>query len=180
MPAPSAVTERFIVGRIDRALLPAHQDVRIEQTYLRPKNHGEEICIKKRGQDDSYLFFLMRTRHTPYTITEEELIDEQQFSTLKKLIDPKTNVLVKERACFFWNNRHFELDTYRGAYEGLSVLGVEPIEAGTAPDRAAEGQEGATGANEARLSLPPFVSVERAITSNPRYSERAMALKKMR
>ena len=155
IPAPSAVTERFIVGAVDLGLLPAHQVIRIEQVYLRARNHGEQICIKKRGQDDSYLFFLMRTRTSPYPVTEEELIDEQQFLNLKKLIDPKTSALVKERACFLWNNHYFELDSYLGAYEGLTILGVEPAEADAAVHGAAggDGRERRAGTQPAALHI---------------------------
>jgi CYTH domain-containing protein len=77
---------------------------------------------------------------------------------LKKLIDPKTEILVKERICFLWNGQHFELDIYRGRHEGLAVLGVEPVDDG-----------------ETSVHIPPFISVERNITNNPRYGERSMA-----
>jgi len=51
------------------------------------------------------------------------LIDEQQFENLRKLIDPKTEVLLKKRICFLWKNRLFELDRYRGLRDGLAILG---------------------------------------------------------
>ena len=161
IPASSAaVKERYLVDRVSYDGLPAHQTVEIEQVYLRSRDRGEEISIRKRGQDDSSLYFLRRTRKAPRSVTQEELIDEQEFANLRKLIDPKTDVLLKQRICFLWNNRLFELDRYKGAHEGLSVLGVEPI----------DGDD-----NGAEPEIPPFVTVEKKITSNPRYSERSMA-----
>jgi len=118
IPASSPLKERFIVKDVSYDLLPAHQAVEIEQIYLHSKARDEEISIRKRGQDDSFLYFLRRTRRGPSRVTEEELIDEQQFENLRKLIDPKTEVLSKKRICFLWKNRLFELDSYGGAMRG--------------------------------------------------------------
>jgi CYTH domain-containing protein len=161
IPAPSSVKERFIVRDVRYSALPAHQTIDIEQVFLRTKNRDEEIRIRRRGQEDSCLYFLTRRRKTPFPVNEEELIDEQQYLNLKKLIDPKTEALVKERVCFLWKDQHFELDRYRGRYEGLFVLGVEPVEG-----------------EDASVHIPPFISVERNITTNPRYSEKSMAGKR--
>jgi len=158
IPASSSLKERFIVKDVSYDLLPAHQAVEIQQIYLHSKARDEEISIRKRGQDDSFLYFLRRTRRGPSRVTEEELIDEQQFENLRKLIDPKTEVLSKKRICFLWKNRLFELDSYGGGHAGLSVLAVEPAEDGK---REAE--------------IPPFVRIERNITGNPRFSEKSLA-----
>ena len=158
IPASSPLKERFIVKDVSYDLLPAHQAVEIEQIYLHSKARDEEISIRKRGQDDSFLYFLRRTRRGPSRVTEEELIDEQQFENLRKLIDPKTEVLSKKRICFLWKNRLFELDSYGGGHAGLSVLAVEPADDGK---REAE--------------IPPFVRIERNITGNPRFSEKSLA-----
>jgi CYTH domain-containing protein len=163
IPASAAIKERFIVDHVSYDRLPAHQTVEIEQVYLRSKERDEEISIRKRGQDDSYLYFLRRARKSPLVVAEEELIDEQQFANLKKLIDPKTEVLLKHRICFLWNNRLFELDRYQGAHVGLSVLGVEPVDA----------DDGAV-----MPEIPPFITVEKNITAMPRFSERNMATRR--
>jgi CYTH domain-containing protein/thymidylate kinase len=163
IPASAAVKERFLVREVKQEDLPAHQTVEIEQVFLRSKDKDEEISIRKRGQDDSFLYFLRRERKTPRQATEEELIDEQQFENLKHLIDPKTEVLKKQRICFLWNNRLFELDRYKGAQEGLNVLGIEPDDAGAVESE-----------------VPPFVEVERRITGNGRYTERSLAARKRR
>jgi CYTH domain-containing protein/thymidylate kinase len=163
IPASSTPKERFIVKEVAYDQLPAHQVVEIEQVYLRSKSRDEEVCIRKRGQEDSFLYFLRRTKNTPFATTNEELIDEQQFANLAKLIDPKTDPLIKDRICFLWSNQHFELDRYRGKNQGLMVLAVEAVgieEEGSKPQ------------------IPPFVSVERNITGDPRHAERSMAKKR--
>jgi CYTH domain-containing protein/thymidylate kinase len=160
IPSSSASKERLLVKDIRYEQLPAHQIVEIEQVYLRSRNAEEEIHIRKRGQEDSHLYFLRRTTKGPFAVASEELIDEQQFLNLRKLIDPKTETLVKERICFLWNNRHFELDRYRGKNEGLSILTVEPSE----PEDGSE--------------IPSFISVDKSLSGNSRYSERGLAARR--
>jgi CYTH domain-containing protein len=161
IPASSAAEQRFLVREIDHDQLPAHQVVEIEQIYLRSRDKDEEIDIRKRGKEDSHLYFLRRTTKGTFAVASEELIDEQQYLNLGKLMDPKTEPLLKDRLCFLWNNRHFEVDRYHGRNEGLSVLAVEP------PD-----------SEEGEPQIPPFISVSRNITGNGRYTERRLAGKR--
>lgn len=161
IPMVSAVKERYLVESVCYDNLPVHQLVEIEQVYLRSKSKDEEIQIRKRGQGDSHLFFMRRTNQNPYSATSEELIDELQFLNLRKLIDPKTEPLLKERFCFIWENRHFELDRYGGRHNGLCILVAEAPES-----------------NETVCEIPPFVSVKKKITDNHRYAERHMAVRK--
>jgi CYTH domain-containing protein/predicted ATPase len=163
MPVPRDTRERYVVGQVSDDLLPTHQTVEIEQVYLRPKNRDEEIRIKRRGRDGSYLYFLTRTRTAGSRIEEEELITEQHYESLARLREPGTDVLIKERASFLWNGRHIEIDRYRGRYEGLSVVEVEPCD---------------TAGAETTIQLPPFIAVQKNITHNPRYDEKHMAMKK--
>jgi CYTH domain-containing protein/thymidylate kinase len=165
IPASLSPREKFLVREIRYEQLPPHQIIEVEQVYLRSKNRDEEIRIRKRGQRGSYLCFLSRKTAGSH-IEQEELISEQQYLNLERLIDRKTAVLEKERICFLWNDQHFELDRYRGRYEGLSILEIEPL-----PVRAGDSHNPA---------VPPFVVIKANITGNPRYDERNMAVKRRR
>ena len=95
-------------------------------------------------------------------LQEEELITEQEYVNLTKLIDPKTDCVGKERICFLWSNQYCELDSYKGKCEGIAILKVEPAE---------------TARDAANIHIPPFITVDRNITGDPRYNERYMAMK---
>lgn len=154
IPTPVEQNERFLVKDVDYKKLPVHQTIQIEEIYLRPKNHSEQVRIRKRGQNGSFLYFLTREKtikENENYIEEEELITEQEFNTLKNLIDPKTTVVEKERICFLWNNHYFELDRYKGTNEGIIILEAKQV--------------------------PTFISIEKNITSDPRYSKKNMARK---
>lgn len=166
MPVSLAGRERFLVSRVDYADMPVHQIIHVEQVFLKSKGKEEEVHVRRRAQDGGSLCVLERRRtHTngKQAITEEELITEQAYLSLKSLRDPKTVVLLKERACFLWNNQYYELDRYTGEHEGLMILETEPPESGTETVR-----------------VPPFVRVEKNIGDDPKYHDRNIAAKRTR
>lgn len=157
--------EKYLVNRTDLTALPAHQRIDMEQVYLRSKDKREVTRIRRRGQDGVYLHFLARTRHAGarnLPIEEEELIPEQEYLSLTRLMDPKTEVLLRERVCFLWNNQYFELDSYRGRHEGLVMLLAE------SPVREGGGL----------AAIPPFVAIGRKVTDDLRYADRTLARRK--
>ena len=114
------------------------------------------------GQDGSYLYFLSRKRTTGAEIAEEELLTEQHYLNLSKLIDPKTEVLKKERICFVWNNQYCEVDRYKERHAGLNILKVEPFD---------------DASHDRNVEIPSFIVVEKRIIDEIQYDERNMALK---
>jgi len=156
--------EKYLVSRVDLVSLPAHQRLDIEQVYLRSKDKREETRIRRRGQDGAYFHFLARTRLAgarSVPVEEEELIPEQEYLNLTRLMDPKTEVLSKERICFLWNNQHFELDRYNGRHRGLMMLHAES----SGPDV------------KSQTAIPPFITIGRHVTDDPRYADRNLARK---
>jgi len=160
IPSPLPITERFLVESFEENMLPIHQTIYIEKIYIKSKNkHGRErIMIKKRGQNNRYLYFLSRKGMTE----EDEILTEQEYLTLKRLMDPKTHVIIKERKCFFWNKQYCELDIYKDE-SGISILKLEPL------------QERSNGIN---IDIPPFIRVSKKITGLPEFDEDHLALNK--
>lgn len=154
--------EKYLVDRIETGALPAHQRLDIEQVYLRSKDRREETRIRRRGQDGTYFHFLARTRPAGsqnVPVEEEELIPEQEYLSLTRLMDPRTEVLSKERICFLWNNQYFELDSYKGRHKGLMML-------------LAESQE---PRKQEKAQVPPFVAVGKCVTRDLRYLDKNLA-----
>ncbi len=98
IPDVPPIQEKYMVRQIDMASLPPHQRLDIEQIYLRTKDKGAEIRIRRRGQDGINFYFLARTRIAGdnQPVEEEELIPEQEYINLMRLKDQKTQVLSKE------------------------------------------------------------------------------------
>ena len=164
IPDVPPVQEKYLVRQIDMSGIPQHQRTDIEQIYLRAKDKGTEIRIRRRGQDGMNFYFLARTRTAGdnQPVEEEELIPEQEYMSLMRLKDQKIQVLSKERICFLWNNKYFEIDVYKGRHEGLVVLRAEsPGPAGKGPS-----------------AIPPFITVGKKVTNDPRYSDKNLAKRK--
>ncbi|HOP85695.1 MAG TPA: ATP-binding protein [Syntrophorhabdaceae bacterium] len=162
IPSPLPITEKFLVESFEEDMLPAHQTIHIEKIYLKSKNKDEreKIIIKKRGQNNRYLYFLSRKGIT----VEDEILTEHEYLTLKRLMDPKTHILIKERKCFFWNNQYCELDVYKGE-KGISILTLEPL-------------YGISNDND--VEVPPFIRAYKKITGMPEFDEDNLALNKSR
>lgn len=158
MPVPLPITKRYLVKDIDFKSLPVHQIVQIEKYFLRSKEKNEAIYIKKREQDGTPMYFLSRK----ILAREDELLTKDEYNKLTRLIDPKTNKIIKERICFFWNNQYFEVDRYGGHNEGTTILKVEPVE---------------TSHGKVKIDIPPFIQVYQDISEKNEYNERNMALK---
>lgn len=162
IPDVPSTREKYLVDRIETSALLAHQRLDIEQVYLRSKDKREETRIRRRGQDGTYFHFLARTRPAGsqnVPVEEEELIPEQEYLSLTRLMDPRTEILSKERMCFLWNNQYFELDSYKGRHKGLMMLLVESQE----PRK------------QERVHVPPFVAVGKCVTHDPRYTDKNLA-----
>jgi CYTH domain-containing protein/predicted ATPase len=165
IPDVPPVEEKYLIKRIDTGNLPAHQTINIEQIYLRSKNTNEQIRIRKRQQDDIKFYFLARSRpagNNNLPIEEEELIPEQQYLDLTSVKDPKIEVLSKDRICFLWNKRYFEIDRYNGRHEGLLILRTE-----------LSGQD-----VKDPEKMPPFLKLGKNVTADPRYTDKNLAMRK--
>jgi CYTH domain-containing protein/predicted ATPase len=167
IPDVPSTGEKYLVSQVDLAALPAHQRIDMEQMYLRSKDKREVTRIRRRGQDGVFFHFLARTRHAGtrgLPVEEEELIPEQEYQSLARLMDPKTEVLSRERICFLWNNQYFELDNYRGRHDGLTMLLVEsPARESGMP-----------------VLIPPFLTIGKRVTDDLRYADKTLARRKSR
>ena len=164
IPDVPPIQEKYLVREIDMSGLPPHQRLDVEQIYLRTKEKGAETRIRRRGQDGMNFYFLARTRTAGdnQPVEEEELIPEQEYVSLVRLKEQKTQVLSKDRICFLWNNRYYEIDVYNGKHEGLIILRAE------SPDCGSKGLP----------DIPAFIAIGKKVTDDPRYSDKNLAKRK--
>jgi CYTH domain-containing protein/predicted ATPase len=164
IPDVPPIQEKYVVQQIDMSGLPPHQRLDIEQIYLRTKEKGATIRIRRRGQDGIHFYFLARTRTAGNNqpVEEEELIPEQEYTNLMRLKDQKIQVLSKDRICFLWNNRYYEIDVYKGKHKGVIILRTE------SPGPGSKG----------RSDIPAFITIGKKVTDDPRYSDMNLAKRK--
>ncbi|HOD76495.1 MAG TPA: hypothetical protein PKJ17_10730, partial [Syntrophorhabdaceae bacterium] len=164
-PAQVGEERRFLVRDVDFDAMPEHRKIEIEQTYLTMRTAGQETRLKRRGQDGSCMYFIVRRDLTAkrgggFPREEEEIISREDYSKLLGMKDSRLNPVVKERFCFVWKNSHFELDFYKRRNQGLVIL--------------------ETGLMGHDAPLPPFVEVGEEITGNREYVGKRLASRKTR
>jgi CYTH domain-containing protein len=164
IPQPVEIERKFLIEK-DRArgwgcIPSAHEVVDIEQFYLRSSDPDEEVRFRKRGQNGSWTYF--KTVKHPGTddasrIETESFITSDQYDFGRQFRIPGTRVVVKKRICFVYQEQYFELDVFGDPPLDEWLLELELAHSGQA------------------ISLPPFLSVVREVTSDLRYTNRALA-----
>ena len=93
--------------------LPYCHKVQILQTYLLAPE-GEELRIRKRGENGSYVFFLKtKKQNTPTGRIElEKRLRKGEYEMLLNQANPELNPIRKTRYCLTWKGRYYEIDIY--------------------------------------------------------------------
>jgi len=162
-PAQVGEERRFLVRDVDFDAMPEHQKIEIEQTYLAPRSPGQETRLKRREQGGSCMYFIVRRdlttkRGDGFPREGEEIISREDYTKLLGMKDRRLDPVIKERFCFVWKNRHFELDFYKRRNQGLVIL--------------------ETGFMDRDAPLPPFVEIGEEITGNREYIGKRLASKR--
>lgn len=160
-PTPMEVERKFLVKDIDIGRLPPYQKIEIEQFYLTSENN-EEIRLRRRGQNGSFVYFLtkkIKTDNPRVRQETEKIISFKEYSELLAQKDKTKNPIIKERICFLYKNQYFELDIFKEPLycKEMMVLEIELTQ---------ENQE---------IEIPPFVSIEKEVTEDPQFSNSNLA-----
>ena len=116
-PAPLEIERKFLIRRPDPKALaqrPNCRRVDIVQTYLLPEEGAEEVRIRQRGADGSYVYYHTRKRKLMgmRRVEEEERLTERQYLTLLTRADPACRTIRKQRYCLSENGLYYEIDLY--------------------------------------------------------------------
>lgn len=162
-PTPVEIERKFLVKDVDWGRLPPHQKIEIEQSYLVSKG-GEEIRLRKRGQNGSFVYFLTRKTKTdnPRIRQEtEKIIPFKEYSELLMQKDETKSSIIKDRICFLYKDQYFEMDTFKepSYCKGMRLLEIELTQ---------ENKE---------IEIPSFVSIEKEVTEDSQFSNSNLAVR---
>lgn len=140
--------------------LPECTESIITQTYL-VGDPGVEIRLRRREWAGKFVNIL--TTKTKVSQTEE-LVTERQiannlYESMLQQADPYRHTIHKLRKSFIWKGQYFELDSYRGALDGLIILETKGIRC------------------HEDVKFPPFLRVIKDITGNKDYYNYTLALR---
>ncbi len=161
VPEPMERERRFLVDAIEQPWPVKHEAVQIRQQYLLSSSEETER-IRTRGQDGmAHSTVCTHTIKRPVAHGEaletERQITMREYNALLSRVDPSRHPIKKERHCFLWKNRYFELDIFQERLAGWTILEVEVEDI-----------------NE-KIELPPFIRINREITGDHSWSNHALA-----
>lgn len=159
VPEPMEIERKYLIEYPDIAWLkdnPHCEAVEITQTYLRCSD-GEELRIRRRGADGSYVYFETVKRdltNAKRVETERRLTKAEYDELLEAAEHPLT--IEKTRYCLTYDNQYLEIDVYP-FWDNQATLEVE------FPDELQE------------VRFPPEIKVIKDITDDPAYRNSALA-----
>ncbi len=129
IPVPLEYERKYHVKAIGLRSLPVpYERLDIEQMYLLSADPGVEVRIRKRGQRNSWVYYL--TYKTPHPsgarIETESFISLREYNTLASTSrDKNKHVVRKNRYCFVLDGYYIEYDRYRDRLQGLHTIEIE-------------------------------------------------------
>ncbi len=164
IPYPKETEKKFLVEKVSPNDLPVPQKtVKIVQYYIHGES-GKSNRIRKRGDGKSWVyFFTKKVRINKDDSREEErVISREEFARLLQQRDMRYRVIVKHRTCFMYEGQYFELDLFKKPVTHLYMLEIELRH------------------KRQKILLPPFIKIIREVTHDPKFSNRNIALRKLR
>ena len=161
IPVPLEIERKFLV-RCDAKAIPVQaQKIDIEQAYLPTQKEGEELRIRRRGKDGSWVCYMTHKFFLKHGVRSEHEhhIDAREYFEFFRNRDRNFHPIEKDRYCFVWDNQYFELDVFLAPHEGLQLLEIELTEESSA------------------VSIPPFVEIIKEVTCDLSFSNKELSRK---
>jgi CYTH domain-containing protein len=141
---------------------------RISQTYLKPEPGEQAARVRKTVEGPSgdtktvYHFNQKEPVETGVHKETEREISDKQYEKYLKQASPEKCAVEKTRFVFDYHDQTFELDLFKGHLKGLAIMEIELKDM------------------KDTVELPPFLKVVKEVTKDKRFSNFALADKKLR
>lgn len=115
-PEPYEIERKFLIEYPDLSWLerqPSCRRVEIIQTYLKAPE-GEEIRVRQRGAEGSYIYFQTTKRRISglKRVEIEKRLTKDEYLRLLMQADTAKRQIRKDRYCLTYENQYFEIDIY--------------------------------------------------------------------
>ncbi len=157
---PFEIERKFLIEYPDLSYLenlPNCVKTEIIQTYLKSEN-GEQIRIRQRGENGSYVFFkTIKRKLSPIKRIEiETRISEKEYLSLLPYADCNYKPICKFRYCLTYEGQYFEIDVFP-FWNDKAVMEIELCDE-----------------NEP-VVFPDFIKIIKEITDDSAYGNYTMA-----
>ena len=160
-PTPMEVERKYLIAHPNLhklEQLPNCERIDIVQTYLKSSVPGEEVRIRQRGSNGSYIYFMTRKRKVSgmKRVEIEKRLSQEEYISLMVQADPAFRPIHKERYCLSENGLYYEIDIYP-EWKDKAIMEIE---------LRSEDQE---------IRFPEGIEVIREVTDDPSYSNHELA-----
>ncbi|PCI19989.1 hypothetical protein COB64_02750 [Candidatus Wolfebacteria bacterium] len=168
IPAPLEIENKYLVKRPRLSEFPVtYRLIDIEQSYLNVDDERDEDRIRKRGQNNEWIYtrtqknFVKTGTRSGIRIEKEGSISEEMFGINLLNLDPNYETIKKKRCCFIWQEQYFELDFFNEPKQHIKKnQGLLEIEL--------------TNENKT-VQIPSFIEVIKEVTDDENYYNKHIA-----
>ena len=160
-PTPMEIERKYLIARPSVRMLeqmPNCERVDIVQTYLKTEDPDEEVRIRQRGSNGSYIYFMTRKKKATgiQRVEIEQRLTQEEYLDLMVNADPAYRTIHKERYCLSENGLYYEIDLYP-EWKDKAIMEIELH---------SENQE---------IVFPEGIDVIREVTADPSFSTHELA-----
>lgn len=162
VPRADATIRKFLVKDVSFYIPIKFEEFDMEQTYLKIEDKDLDgfVFVRRRGQNgvNSYTHSVKRRTGKKVSSIIEKQISGREYSVFLRKMDPEKNIIRKKIKTFIWKNQMFELIEFPDLK--ITILQTEAENIDSSP------------------ILPPFVPLEKEITSDRNYHTYVLSQKK--
>ena len=160
-PEPYEIERKYLIRRPDPhwlETLPSCRKVDIIQTYLNASGSNEEIRVRQRGENGSYLYYqtIKRRVNNIERIEIEKRLSQEEYLVLLMEADTSLHPVRKNRYCLTFQAQYFEIDIYPGT-DDLAIMEIE------------------LNRVDQKITFPDGIEVIREVTDDEAYKNRTIA-----
>ncbi len=157
IPTRKEIERKFLIDFPDFSGMELHNKVDITQVYLNMPD-GSKCRVRKRGIGEDAVY--IKTEKRKITDTErveiESRLSKEEYDCLCQYADKERQPIQKTRHLVVWREKYFEIDVFP-FWQDKAVLEIELLSA------------------DEPFEIPPFISVIKEVTDDPRYTNASLA-----
>lgn len=159
-PEPYEIERKFLIEYPNISMLEKRDDcqkVEIIQTYLK-SNEDEEIRVRQRGANGSYIYFKTAKKKITDTtrIETEERLSQEEYLKLLMNADTTLHQIRKTRYCLTYESQYFEIDIYP-FWNDQAIVEIELL------------------TEQEKIKMPKFLKVIKEVTNDDNYKNASLA-----
>ena len=160
-PVPYEIERKYLIEYPDIKYLEKlkHcEKVEIIQTYLLSDNKNEEVRIRQRGKEGSYIYSMTSKKKVSSIkrIEKEKRLTKEEYLNLLMRADPSLRQIRKDRYCLTYKNTYYEIDIFPFMKDS-AIMEVELKD------------------EEQKVIFPPFIKVIKDVSNDDKYKNYQLA-----